>query len=1054
MKKIISYFIKYPVAVNIIIIAFVVLGYMGYSSLSSSYFPLADADSISISINYPGASPQEIEEGVVLLIENNLKGTLGVGRVTSKSSENSAQISVETLKGYDIDAVVSDVKNAVNRIPNFPADIESVVVSKMERLEEAIEFSIIGENVSFKALKDYARQIEADLLREKGISQVKISGVPDEEIEIAVRENDLRAYNITFQDISNAVSKTSLITTGGTIKTTAEEYLIRANNRKHNANELENLVLKVNDNGFIVRLKDVANIKNQFNESPNANYYNGKKSVNLSVKSTNSENLIYNATVVRNYIKTFNEKNKNIQLHIINDRSIALEQRTQLLLENALVGMLLVFVFLALFLKPRLALWVAAGLPVAFLGMFAFVGIFGVTINVLSLFGMIIVIGILVDDGIVIAENIYSEFEKGKLPIRAAIDGTMQVMPSILAAIATTILAFSIFFFLDGTIGNYFGEVATIVTLTLLISLVEALIILPSHIAHSKALNKDQKVFGFNKTAEKAMNYMRDKLYAPAIGFFMESIFTKILGLVIPIIVLVVTIGGITGGVIGFTFFPTTSSDSISISITMPEGTNEKLTEELTNRIEKSAWYANDYFDDKQSGDEPIVQNVIKTIGPGSAKANITVNLLPGELRDFSADEVTKILQENVGEIHDAESVIFGSGTVIGGKAVSVALLSNNIDELKQAKIILKEYLVRNPKIKDVSDTDPAGIKEVKVILKENAYNLGLTLSDVMGQVRSGFFGQEIQRSQRGQDEVKVWVRYAKNERTSIKNLENMQIVTPKNSRVAFSEIASFTIERGAVAINHLDGLREIRVEADMKDPKESATEILADLKKVVIADIQEKFPSLTVSYEGQNRETEKIGDSTSAVLPIFLLLIYIVIVFTFRSYSQPLILLTIVPFGFIGVAWGHYIHGFSVNVLSILGIIALIGIMVNDGLVLITKLNENLKSGMLYKDAVIEAGKSRFRAIFLTSLTTIAGLAPLILETSRQAQFLIPMAISIAYGIAVATVLTLIMLPVLLSFTNATKVNLKWLWTGKKPTHEEVERAVIELESENEDLH
>lgn len=1053
MKKIISYFIKYPVAVNIIIIAFVALGYLGYSNLRTSFFPQTPSNIVSITITYPGASPQEIEEGIVLLIENNLKGVIGVDRITSKSSENAAQITIEIDRDYNIDVIVPDIKNAVDRVPNFPIGMEPPIIAKREHTAPSIGFVISGNNVPLKSLKEISREVEADLLRMKGISQVSISGFPDEEIEIAVRENDLRAYNITFQDISFAVSKTNLITTGGSVKTSAEEYLIRANNRKYYADELENIVVKAEANGTIIRLKDIATVRDKFNESPNATYYNGKVAVNISVSNTNSEDLLSTAEKVKGYIKQFNEKNKNIQLSITSDSSIILDQRTQLLLNNALIGMLLVFVFLALFLKPRLAFWVAAGLPVAFFGMFAFVGYFGITINVLSLFGMIIVIGILVDDGIVIAENIYSEFEKGKTPIRAAIDGTMQVIPAIVSAITTTVLAFSIFFFLEGNIGAYFGEVATVVAVTLVISLVEALIILPAHIAHSKALGKTQKIFWFNKYAERFMNYIKDKMYTPAITFFLESTYTKVLGLIIPIVLLLITVGSMMGGIIRFTFFPAISSDAISINLTMPEGTNEKITDSLANKLENIVWEVNKDFSKKQSGSEQVVRNSIKTIGPGSAKATILINLLPGELRDFSADEITNAIQENVGEIYGAESLTFGSGTSFGGKAISVSLLSSNIEELKQAKMILKNHLLDDAKVKDVTDTDPEGIKEIKISLKQNAYNAGLTLNDVMSQVRSGFFGSEIQRFQRGQDEIRVWVRYTRKERESLKNLDNMQIVTVTGKRIALSEIANYTIERGEVAINHLDGLREIRVEADMKNPKGSATDVLNVIKEEVMPDIMSKYTSVTALYEGQNREAEQVIGSAIVVGPVFLLLIYIIIVFTFRSYSQPLVLLATIPFSLIGVAWGHYIHGFPVNVLSMLGIIALIGIVVNDGLVLITKLNSNLKEGLSYNDALIAAGKSRFRAIFLTSLTTVVGLAPLIFETSRQAQFLIPMAISIAYGIAIATVLTLFTLPILLSFTNGTKVNLKWFWTGNKPANESVERAVLELEFENEEL-
>ena len=1051
MKKVIAYFIKYPVAVNIIIIAFVILGFFGYSTLKSSFFPLTNAKFININVAYPGASPQEIEEGVVLKIEDNLKGLVGVDRVTSTSSENAATISVETLKGYDINVVLADVKNAVDKVPNFPTGMEPAVVAKIENIAETISFVVTGDDISLKSLKNIAREIENDIRRIDGISQISISGYPEEEIEIAVRENDLLAYELTFNQVANAVSTANILTTGGSVKTDAEEYLIRANNRSYYGDELDNLVVKADASGRIIRLKDVATVRDIWNETPNRNFYNGNLAVRMQVSNTNSEDLLTSAEKINEYIEKFNEEHDNVKIEVTRDSSITLNQRTELLFKNAWQGMLLVMLFLSLFLRPRLAFWVAAGLPVAFFGMFMLAGYFNITINVLSLFGMIIVIGILVDDGIVISENIYHHYEKGKNPIRAAIDGTMEVVPPIISAISTTVLAFSLFFFLDGNIGEFFGEVATVVALTLILSLVEALIILPAHVAHSKALDRNQKLYKFNKYAEDLMDFMRDKLYAPALKFVLEN---KFFGLTIPVALLMLTMGAFEGGIIKGTFFPSIASDRVSVNLTMPQGTNEKITDSIISVIEAKTWEVEKEFTKKYGVEgEPVVENILKQIGPGSAKASLRINLLPGETRSFSSREITNAIRERVGEVYGVETLTFGSGGNFGGSPVSVSLLSNNIAELKAAKTELKEELKKNQDLKDVTDNDPQGIKEIKIQLKENAYLLGLNLNEVMSQIRSGFFGRQAQRFQRGQDEIKVWVRYNKEERSSIKNLDDMRIVTPTGNRIPLSEIASYQIERGEISISHLDGQREIKVEADLKNAQGSATDILTDIQERIMPEISAKYPSVTALYEGQNREASKVSSSAAIVGPVILLLIYIVIVFTFRSYGQPFMLLIMVPFSLIGVAWGHWIHGFAVNILSLLGIIALIGIMVNDGLVLISKFNSYLKEGMEYEEALFAAGKSRFRAIFLTTITTVAGLAPLIFETSRQAQFLIPMAISIAYGIMIATFLTLLTLPILLSISNYSKVYTKWLWTGKRPNREEVERAIKELEAENEEL-
>jgi multidrug efflux pump subunit AcrB len=1019
--------------------------------MRSSFFPLTDSRIININVTYPGSSPQEIEEGVVLKIEDNLKGLIGVERITSVSRENSAAITVEVLKGYEINSVLADVKNAVDKVPNYPTGMEPPVVSKVESVLETVGFVVTGNGVSLKSLKQIARDIENDIRRMDGISQVSVSGFPSEEIEIAVRENDLRSFNLSFQDIAQAVSQSNILTSGGSIKTSAEEYLIRANNRSYYGDELDQLVVKAENNGRVVRLKDVAFVRDRWNENPNKNIYNGELAVRVQVNNTNSEDLISSAVKINEYIDDFNQKNERVSIAITNDSSITLTQRTELLFKNAWQGMLLVLIFLSLFLRPRLAFWVAAGLPVAFFGMFMLADFFDVTINVLSLFGMIIVIGILVDDGIVISENIYHHYEKGKSPIRAAIDGTIEVVPPIISAIITTILAFSIFFFLDSRIGEYFSEVATVVTLTLLISLIEALIILPAHVAHSKALDRKQKLYAINKYAEKFMDYMRDRLYAPVLRLFIKN---RFFALCVPIALLIMTIGAISSGLIRITFFPSIASDRISINLTMPQGTNEQITDSLITKIESAAWEVGEEYNEQQSGSDPVIDNIIKTIGPARSNASLSINLLPGELRDFSAQEINNAIRDRVGTIYGVESLTFASGGNFGGSPVSVSLVGNNVDELKLAKDELKLALSENPELKDITDTDPAGIKEIDIKLKDNAYLLGFTLSNVMSQVRSGFFGLQVQRFQRGQDEIKVWVRYNEAERSSIKNLDNMRLVSPSGTRVALSEIAYYEIKRGEIAINHIEGQREIRIDADIKDAKKtSATDVNLEIQNVIMPGISQKYPSVSALFEGQNRETQKLINSTNLPGSVILLLIFVVIVFTFRSFSQPFMLLLMVPLSIIGVAWGHYIHDFPINVLSLLGIIALIGIMVNDGLVLISKFNIYLKEGMAYDEALISAGKSRFRAIFLTTITTVAGLAPLIFETSRQAQFLIPMAISIAYGIGIATLLTLLTLPVLLSLVNESKVLLKWFWKGEKPSRESVERAISEMKYELESL-
>ena len=1078
MRKIIRYFVTYPKAVNILILFFVVFGIAGIISLKSSFFPLIDSKFISINATYPGASPEEIEEGVILKIEENLKGIPGVIRVTSTSRENTGSIIIETDDNYDIDAMLFEIKNAVDKVPSFPIALEPVVVTKIEEQQPTVIFSLSGADIDLKSLKNMAKNVEDDLRGIDGISQVTLSGFPNEEIEISINENNLLAYNLSFQEIVNAVSNSNILVSGGNIKTNKEEFLIRANNKNYYANGLQNLVLKKDFKGKIVRLGDVAKISDQFSETPISTFVDYNSAVVISTSSTNSEDLLDSAKIINSYIDEFNASNQRFKLTVLKDYSIALKQRTNLLLENGGIGIFLVLIFLSLFLNIRLAFWVAFSIPISFLGMLIFAGEFNITINLMSLFGMIVVIGILVDDGIVIAENIYRHYEQGKSPADAAIDGTIEVMPAIVSAIMTTIIAFSALIVLDGDVGDFFGEVALIVILTLTVSLVEALIILPAHLSKSKALqnvkskskSKSNKFNFFdymkklNAKGFEIMDWLRDKIYSPTLKFALQNRFASLSGFVAA---LYLTVSSVIGGIIPVDFFPVVDSDILTVDLKMPMGTNEKITDSIISMVEKKAIEAGKELEDKymQNDDRNLIEYINKNLGfsadnmsmikgfgdvGGSSTASLEIYILDSEERPSSvnASMLASLIREKTGEIIGAERFTLNDAANFGGSPVSISLISetNNLNELKNAKDELVKQLKSNPLLTDVSNNDPEGIKEIQVKLKENAYLSGLDFSKVMYQIRSAFFGIEAQRFQRGDDEIKVWVRYDKNTRSYVNNMEQMKILTPSGSRVPLNEIATYEVKRGDVSINHLDGKREIQINANLIDPNLSAADIVFNLQNNVIPEIQKQYPSISASFEGQYREANKTIQSAYTVFPLALFLIFATIGFTFRTYSQPFLLLLLIPFSLTTVAWGHLLHGFPVNVISILGIIALIGILVNDGLVLISKFNSNLKEGMSFDDAIFKAGLARFRAIFLTSITTMAGLAPIILEKSFQAQLLKPMAISIAYGIAYATFLTLILLPILISITNSFKVNGIWLFSGKIVNKRDVESPVVEL--------
>lgn len=1044
MRNLIAYFIKYPVAGNTLMVLIFIFGYFGLQSWKKNFFPVSESRILQIETVYPGSSPEEIEKGIVLKIEDNLRGVTGIEQISSVSQENSGVITIEVERSYNTDLVLQDVKNAVDRIPSFPDGMEPPVIYKKESRNFAISFSLSGD-VSLTTLKKFAQKAESDLLAIDGISKIALSGYPDEEIEIALKEDALRAYDLTFLEVSQKVQNANLEVTGGKVRGDKEELIIRANTKGYYADKFKNIVIKTTTDGRIVRLKDVALVSDIWAESPNRSYLNGQPSVIIEVSNTIEEDILFVTESVKEYMEKFNTENSVVKTTLVRDGSTTLNERIDLLVDNGIIGFVLVLLFLAFFLHIRLAFWVALSIPIAFMGMFIVGANSEVSINVISLFGMILVIGILVDDGIVIGENIYKHYEDGKEPMQAAIDGTMQVLPAVFSAVLTTAIAFSTFFFLEGRLGEFAPDMAFVVISTLAFSLIEGAFILPAHVAHSKALSKEAKKNKVEKAFDNIMSTLRDKYYGPFLRFAMKN---WVLALSVPIALFIITLGGIRGGIIKLTFFPFIEQDYITVNLEMPSGTRENITEGYLEDIQAAAWRVNQKMSSERADGKDIVENVLLKVGLGTNVGSVTIRLLGTEERQMQSFLISNAIRDEVGEVYEAEKLTFGINTPFG-KPVSVSLLGNNLAELNLAKEELKNKLKELPALKDVNDNDKKGARELRLKLKEKAYAMGLTMRDVVGQVRQGFFGFEVQRLQRGLDEVKVWVRYDLEDRGSVKRLENMRIRTASGMQVPLNEIADYEIERGIVAINHLDGRREVRIEAELGDPTASASEIMAEVRAVIIPEVLAKYPSTSVTYEGQSKQQQKTASSGKRVIPIILLLMLAVIVLTFRSLWQAVLVFICIPFALIGVGWGHYFHGHAISLLSMFGIIALIGVMVNDSLVFVSRVNELVKEYQDFDKAVFEAGRSRFRAIVLTSVTTVAGLGPLIFETSFQAQFLIPMAISVAYGMMIATFITLIVLPVFLVMLNRIKVGLNWLWTGKRPTNEEVEPAYIELKSE-----
>ncbi|MCB0634967.1 MAG: efflux RND transporter permease subunit, partial [Lewinella sp.] len=828
------------------------------------------------------------------------------------------------------------------------------------------------------------------------------------------------------------------------IKGQREELLVRARNKEYNAEGLRNIVVKNTPGGGVVHLYQVADVRDRWADNPDRSYLNDQTSVVVTVQNTLEEDMLSITDQVKEYIDNFNQRETEVQATVISDSSITLRQRMNTLQTNGIQGFIIVTLLLAMFLHWRLALWVALAIPISFAGMFLVASLVGVSINVISLFGMILVIGILVDDGIVIGENIYSQYEAGESRIPAAINGTMQVLPAVFSAILTTVIAFATFLFLDGRLGDFFAEMALVVIFSLTFSLIEGATILPTHVAHSRALSPDRTPNKIQAWFERLMFFFRDRLYAPVLRFAMNY---RWLTLALCLATLLITFGMFMGGFIRSTFFPNIERDDVVVTLQMPAGTREDITQYWLDHIADAAWQANDTLSEAYFNNEKeAIRFVEVNLGPTTYQGTVRIAILEGDYReDLSLQTVVNTVREASGPIDAAEIFSFGSASPFG-KPISVSLVGDDYAELQKATTAIKTGLSELTELADVVDNNQEGLREVNITLKDKARYLGLDLQDIVGQVRQGFFGAEAQRLQRGEDEVRVWVRYDEADRHSIADLERMRVRFPDGTDYPLGELADLSLQRGIIAINHIDGKREIKVEADVANNDVSVSDVTDAIKAHIVPEILADYPSVTALYEGQNREQAKSAESMQKVLPVVLSLMFFVIAVTFRSIGQTVVLFLLLPFGLVGAGWGHYIMGAPISFFSLLGIIALIGIIVNDGLVFIATYNDNLREGDDQMEALYKAGISRFRPIVLTSVTTFAGLAPLLFEKSLQAQFLIPMAISVSFGLLASTVVLLILLPSLLVMLNRFRVNMQWLWNARKPAYKEVEPAYKEL--------
>lgn len=1025
MRGPVSWFAENHVAANLLMIFLLVAGAFTALTMKLEVFPETTLDRITITTEYPGASPAEVEESVIRRIEEQVAGLAGIKRIDSVAREGYGTVVIEVMADWDLKQLLDEVKAEVDRITILPEEAEKPEVREVTRRHEVINLAVYGDAPEY-TIKHLAEKMKDDITNLPGVTLAELSGVREGEIHIEISEETLRRYNLTLGQVSDLVQRASLDLPAGNIKTSGGEILIRTKGRRYHAPDYRDIAVITRPDGSKVTLGEIATLRDGFEDVDYYSKFQGKPSALILVYRVADQNALTVANSVKQYITDIKPSlPAGVDVDYYRDRSRILKSRLNLLLKNLALGLILVSVLLGLFLNLRLAFWVTLGIPISFLFGLMLLPAFDVSINMVSLFAFIMVLGIVVDDAIIIGENIFRKQEEGLAPLKASTEGALEVGRPVVFSVLTTIVAFWPLVLGTGTMGKIMRIIPIVVILVLLGSLVESLFILPSHLAgwnHAAGTSKTRPKR--EKRLYLWLNWFISHPYARLLNFCLKWRYATVgLG----IAVLFLTMGLWTGGWIKFTLFPQVESNRVMCSITMPAGTPVERTVEVARQVELAAQQALAEKDrERPPGAPPLLQYSITTIGRqrgghgptasgpqiGGHLAQIRVQLLESEEREISSTALAKLWRERVGKIADVESLTFESQLFRAGNPIEVHLSLDDHAKLVSAADDLKKELSRYPGVFDVADSFLPGKKEMQLKLKPAARSLGLTLNDLARQVRHAFYGAEALRLQRGQDEIKVMVRFPESDRRSLGTVEAMRIRTPDGAEVPFRQVAEVNMEQSYVTIERAQRRQVIKVTADVDETEANAFEVRQYLEGNFLPQLKQRYLGLRYTIEGEGKEQrESMADVIQGFM-IALLGIYALLAIPFRSFSQPLIVMAAIPFGIVGAVMGHLIMGFNLSLMSAFGMVGLAGVVVNDSLVLIHAANRIRCQGTGVQQAISQAGALRFRAIILTSLTTFAGLTPMILERSLQAQFLIPMAISLGFGVLFATLITLILIP------------------------------------------
>ena len=1022
MHGMIAWFARNAVAANILMATIILLGtWSVLERIPLEVFPSFERDVINIAVSYRGATPAEVEEAAVIRIEEAIADLPGIEQINSSAMESAGMVQIEVEKGSDPRTLLDDVKNKVDAINSFPDEVERPIFSLQEFHREVISVAVSAD-LPDQELRRLGEQVRDDLVALPQVNIADLMGVRSYEISVEIKEQTLRRFGLTFSQVVEAIRRSSVDLPAGAIKSEGGEIMLRTKGQAYTTEDFARISIVTTSDGSNLTLGEIAHIHDGFEEDPLHAVFNGRPAVFIEVYRTGQQNAIEVAKAVREYVAASKGRmQEGIALGYWRDRSRIVKLRLETLFNNAWQGGLLVFLCLALFLRLQVAIWVCVGIPVSFMGALILMPELGVTLNIISLFAFILVLGIVVDDAIITGENIYSHMKRGDSGISAAVKGAQEVAVPVTFGLLTTLVAFLPIMYLGGYRGPIFAQITLIVIPVLLFSWVESKLILPAHMVHVRVGNNNAPG-RFERMQQAIADGLEQFILAYYRPLLERVINRRYLTLALFVGLSIVVMSYVISGRYGFTFFPRVESETARATLQMQTGTPEEATARHIARMTSIAEDLQQKYIDPTTG-ESVIRNILTSVGwragrkPRSGNpelGQISLELMPPEERTLpiTTTELVKEWRQAIGSVVGAKELNYRAEIGRGGDPINVQLMGQDFQVLSEVTAAIKAQLQRYDGVFDIQDTFEQGQPEITLAIRPEAELLGLSSADLGRQVRQAFFGAEAQRIQRGRDDVRVMVRYPREERRSLATLDSMRIRTPDGQEVPISNVTDIEMGKGFAKIRRIDRQRAVNVTADADKQRTNLPRVVQDLR-VFLDDLLQRYPGVRYSFEGELREQRESFSSLIYGILFTFFSIYVLLAVPLRSYLQPLVILLVIPFSLVGAIFGHALLGMNISLLSIMGMLALAGVVVNDSLVLVDWINRQRREGMAVTEAVRTAGVARFRPILLTSLTTFFGLAPLLLEKSTQAQFLVPMAVSLGFGILYATLLSLILVPV-----------------------------------------